>query len=72
VDGGKRNQIAREVGLEVLSPILADFHHALGWVAAQVLLFFQPLLRGWVDESSLEQTIQGLEDLLPIRSPEDR
>ncbi len=52
--------------------MLADINRALGWVAAQALLFVYPLLEGWVDKSALERTIRGLEELSPAHLPEDR
>ncbi|MFN3761923.1 MAG: hypothetical protein ACK4WK_01820 [Anaerolineae bacterium] len=53
------------MGSGVLSPFLADLAAALGWVGAQALLFFQPLLTGWVSESAIEQAIRWLESPLP-------
>lgn len=47
--------------LDILSSLLADLAATLGWVSAQALLFFQPLLTGWVNASAIERAIRWLE-----------
>lgn len=54
----------------ILSPLLADLAAALGWVGAQILLFLQPLLTGWVNASAIEQAIRWLES--PSQHPDGR
>lgn len=61
VSGEKRHPVMDPLGLDSLSPLFADLTLALGWVGAQVLLLFQPLLTGWVSESAIEQAIRCLE-----------
>lgn len=47
--------------LDILSSLFADLAATLGWVSAQALLFFQPLLTGWVNASAIERAIRWLE-----------
>ncbi len=61
VNGKKRIPAVDPLELGTLSPLFADLAAALGWVGAQALLLFQPLLRGWVNTSAIEQAIRWLE-----------
>jgi len=61
VNGEKRISAVDPLELDNLSPLFADLAAALGWVGAQALLFFQPLLTGWVNASAIERAIRWLE-----------
>lgn len=47
-----------------LAPLWEEMRRALGWLAAQALVFLQPLLRGWGTgvDTALERAIQWLEE----------
>lgn len=61
MNGEKRTSAVDSSELDILSSLFADLAATLGWVGAQALLFFQPLLMGWVNASAIERVIRWLE-----------
>ncbi len=70
VNGEKRISPVDPLESDALSPLFADLAAALGWLGAQALLFVQPLLTGWVNESVIEEAIRWLES--PLRHVDGR
>ena len=61
-----------EAGLSpILVPVL-EIARALGFVAAQALIFGQPLLNGLVDEEAINRTTTWLEDPRQVEALLDR
>lgn len=62
-----REKQSQQAEIALLAPFWEEMRRALGWVAAQALVFFQPLLRGWGTEAdtALDRAIRWLEGEAP-------